>query len=130
MLGGSALFFVLAKYHYDYLGELIDLSRTTPPGPDLAHVSAVHGFYTKTFITNISLGVVAVVAGLAIITDRMRLATFIVGLWAMALAVSQGLTLYVMYADNILLGTYLKGGLLAGVVITLYWQRRTPGPAR
>ena len=125
MLGGSVLFFWLAWYQYDYLGKLIAMADSTTPGADLEQISAVHGFYSKTFVVNVSLGAVAVLAGLAWATNRLRLATFAVGLWAVALAVSQGLTMYTMSAGNILLETYIKGGLLFGAVLMLYVQRMT-----
>ena len=125
MLAGSGLFFLLAWYHYHYLGQLIAMAGSTVPGSDLDQIRAVHQFYSKTYLANLSLGGVATVAGLAMATNRVRLATLVIGLWALALAVSQGLTLYTMYADNILLETYIKGGLVVGAVVLLYWQRST-----
>lgn len=124
MLAGSGLFFLVAYYHYDYLGQLIAMAASTEPGAELDHISAVHGFYSKTYVANMSLGVIAVVAGLALAFNMIRTAVLSLGLWAVALAVSQGLTLYTMEVDNILLGTYLKGALLVGgvVVLSLYRQ--------
>lgn len=129
MLAGSGLFFVLARYHYDYLGQLIEMARSVTAEANLDHISAVHGFYTKTYIANMSLGVMAVFAGVSLAVGRERLARLVISLWILALAVSQGLTLYVMYADNILLETYLKGALLVGAALLLYLQR-PPQPTR
>ena len=121
MVISSSLFFVLARYQYDYLGRVHDMAAQ--PLGDWEHVAKVHGFYVKTFITNLCLGGVAVAAGLAMAGGWTRLATAAIWFWLTALAVSQGLTLYTMTADNIIFETYLKAGVATAVLAMLLVRR-------
>ena len=123
MLACSVLFFVLAWYQYDYLGRLKAMADSPTWSGD-EQIVKVHWFYVKTFYTNVILGGVAVVAGLAAAVGRARLATAALWLWLAALAVSQGLVLYTMTSDNIIFETYLKGGVFAAVLAMLLVQRK------
>ena len=123
MLACSVLFFVLAWYQYDYVGQLKAMAESQTWQGD-EQIVKVHWFYVKTFYTNVTLGGVAVAAGLLAALGKKVLASTVLWLWLAALAISQGMTLYTMTSDNIIFETYLKGGVFAAVLAMLLMQRR------